>query len=151
MCLGNYRRSLSLTNYYCVPYSMGCSEVIVIGNFLYTYLIRISIRGLEVSTGHRCLGSNSGGNMRLGGLKNCIDCIDFCLSVCRSFSNRKPIFYYYLASELDVPTFCWFPWADIPSATISFPYLRDPVLFSLRFSKNSSNLSLVFKSFFGMF
>ena len=73
--------------------------------------------------------------MRLGGLKNCIDCKDFCLSVCRSFSNRKPIFYYYLTSELDVPTFCWFPWADIPSATISFLYLRDPVLFSLRFRK----------------
>ena len=114
---------------------MGCSEVIVNGNFLYTYLIRISIRGLEVSTGHRCLGSNSGGNMRLGGLMNCTNCIDFCLSVCRSFSNRKPIFYYYLTSELDVPTFCWFPWADVPSATISFLYLSDPVLFSLKLGK----------------
>ena len=130
---------------------MGCSEVIVNGNFLYTYLIRISIRGLEVSTGHRCLGSNSGGNMRLWRVNELYRLYRFWLCVCRSFSKCKPIFYYYLMSELDVPTFCWFPWADVPSASISFLYLSDSFLFSLKLDWNVSNYLCFFKGFFGGF
>ena len=82
---------------------------------------------------------------------NCVECIDFWLCVCRSFSKRKPIFYYYLMSELDVPTFCWFPWADVPSASISFLYLSDSFLFSLKLGENVSNYLCFFKSFFGRF
>ena len=77
LCLGNYRRSISLTKYYCVLYSTGCSEVIVNRTCLCTYLIRFSIRGLGVSIGHCCLDLNFSGNMRRGGLRNCIDCKDF--------------------------------------------------------------------------
>ena len=82
---------------------------------------------------------------------NCAECIDFWLCVCRSFSKRKPIFYYYLMSELDVPTFCWFPWADVPSASISFLYLSDSFLFSLKLGWNVSNYLCFFKGFFGRF
>ena len=92
MCLGNYRRSISLTKYYCVPTWAGCAEVIVNGNIQYTYLIRISARGLGASTGHLCLVLQSSGNPMLGGLKNCTDCKDFCLSVLQKFFLSVTLF-----------------------------------------------------------
>ena len=80
-----------------------------------------------------------------GGLMNCAEYINFWLSVCRCFSKRKPIFYYYSASMLDVPTFCWFPWADVPSASISFLYLSDSFLFSLKLWLKCFQLPLIFQ------
>ena len=81
--------------------------MIVNGNIQYTYLIRISARGLGAATGHLCLVLQSSGNPMLGGLKNCTDCKDFLFErLAEVFSKRCSIFYYYHPSEFDVPTFC---------------------------------------------
>ena len=76
---------------------------------------------------------------------NCAEFINFWLSVCRCFTKRKPIFYYFLTSMLDVPTFCWFPWADVPSASISFLYLSDSFLFSLKLWLKCFQVPLIFQ------
>ena len=43
-------------------------------------------------TGHLCLVLQSSGNLMLGGLKNCTDCKDFCLSVLQKFFLSVTLF-----------------------------------------------------------